>query len=103
MRRSWAALVLLVFLSPLRAGEPATVWDRWETAYLGGIRSGHVHTWAVEEDDGGHRRLVTTVEMRLQVRRLSDNIQLRMDNGTIETPAGYVTGVFLRQYLGKKQ
>lgn len=103
MRYHWAAMALLVVVGPTVAGETAPVWERWESAYLGGVRSGHVRTFATEVISEGERHFATTVEMRLQIKRFSDLVHLGMDTGTIETPAGYVTGVFMRQYLGKTQ
>src|SRR5688572_27537010 len=99
--RSTATIVLLALTSAVQAQQaaPQLVWERWEVAHLGGLRAGYVRTWVVADSDGEERRLTSTVEMRLQVKRLSDTVQLGMDHGTYETPEGVVTGIFMRQYL----
>jgi hypothetical protein len=97
---------LLVAFAPLRAGDPdgkGVILERWESAYLNGIRSGHVHTRVIEHKDNGKVHLISSIEMRLLVRRGTDTISLGMDIGNVETPAGFVTGTILRQFLGKEQ
>ena len=71
----------------------------WDVAYLGDGKAGYVHTIAKEIDKDGQKLIHTTVELRLTVKRFTETIQLAMDTGTIETPEGKVTGVFMRQFL----
>ena len=99
--RSVACLACLAFLVPLHAAEPNVVFERWDSAYLGGVRSGYVHTRVRES--AGEARIASTIEMRLQIKRLSETVSLGMDIGTFETPAGFVTGTLLRQSIGNAQ
>jgi hypothetical protein len=105
MRKLPMAVVLfLCGFSSLSAGEPAKnnlVLDLWDAAYLKNGKAGYVHTFTEEIKQGNETLLRTTVEFRLTVKRNEDVIQLRMDNGTIETLEGKVVGVFMKQYLGK--
>lgn len=95
-----AMAVLLVISSTVRAGGP--IFERWDAAFLGATRAGHVHT-IVAPKPGDPGQIVGTIELRLQIKRFNDTVALGMDSGTIETTAGVVTGVFMRQYLGKTQ
>jgi predicted transglutaminase-like cysteine proteinase len=105
MRGLLATLLAFGCIAPsLHAGgasKAKTVFDQWEAAFLGGGRAGHVHTYTEEFDLEGEKLLRTTQELRLTVKRFKDVIQLAMDVGMTETPDGKVTGVFMRQYLGK--
>lgn len=92
------SLLLLLIAAPAYAG--GSLLDRWEAAFLENVRAGYVHT-SVTQQPGG--RLLGLVELRLQVKRINDTLQLGMDNGTFETPEGAVTEVFMKQYLGKTQ
>jgi len=77
------------------------VAEFWETAYLQGARSGYVHTVVREIQRDGVKLIQGGIALRLTVKRFNDVIQLTMDSGTIETPAGVVVGTFMKQYLGK--
>jgi transglutaminase-like putative cysteine protease len=94
-------LVSLFIGQAARGGEPQgkVVLDLWEAAYLKGGKAGHVHTIVRAFDQG--RLLRARTELRLTVKRFNDTIQLQMDNGDDETPTGKVTGLYMRQYLGK--
>jgi len=97
-------LVVFFFIGhAVRAGEPPgkMILDLWEVAYLKGGKAGYVHTTVREFDRGADKLLRARTELRLTVKRFNDTIQLQMDNGDDETPAGKVTSVFMRQYLGK--
>jgi transglutaminase-like putative cysteine protease len=97
-------LVVTSFIGQgLRAGEPQgkLILDLWEVAYLKAGKAGYVHTTVREFERGPEKVLRTRAELRLTVKRFDDTIQLQMDNGDDETPAGKVVGVFMRQYLGK--
>ena len=106
MRSLLSLAMLLTTLSSLPADEPAagkTLLDVWEVAYLNGGRAGHVHTITQEVVQDGQKLLRTTIEQRLTVKRNDEAIELKMDTGNLETPAGKVTGVFMRAYLGKNK
>ncbi len=79
------------------------VLDIWEAAYLPGGKAGYFHTTVQEGRRGDQSILRTTMEMNLTLKRFQDNVTLRMETGTDETPDGKVTGVFMRQYQGKEQ
>jgi transglutaminase-like putative cysteine protease len=107
MRGAIASLLTLgLSVSTALAGGPATgkiVLDLWDVAYLQGGRAGYVHTFTEEINKNGQKLLRTTMELRLTIKRFEETIQLGMDTGTLETPAGKVAGVFMRQYLGKNK
>ena len=98
----YAAPVFLLVCQFATAGEPAAkaVFERWDAAYLGDVRAGYVHTLVTRQPDD---LLLGSIQMRLSVKRISDTVQLGMDNGTFETPDGIVTDVFMKQFLGKAQ
>lgn len=103
-RLTVSLFILLSQVAFSQAGEPAKiVLDLWDAAYLQNYRAGYVRTFTQEIDQGDRKLLRTTVELRLTIKRNTDVIQLSMDTGTLETSAGKVTGVFLRQFLGKNQ
>ncbi len=83
------------------AGEPAAkpVFERWDAAFLDGQRAGYVHTIVTQKG----AQLVAAVELRLQVKRFKDTVQLGMDTGSYESTEGVVSGVFMKQFLGKNQ
>jgi hypothetical protein len=98
--------VLLCLASPTPAGEKAKtklILDLWDSAYLQNGKAGYVHTITEEYQENGETLLRTTVELRLTVKRNNDVIELNMDTGTIENLQGKVTGVFMKQYLGKNK
>lgn len=77
--------------------------DLWDAAYLQGSNAGYVHTSVQEFSKNGEKLLRSTLEFRLSVKRSGELVQLGMDIGTFETQENKVTGVFMKQYLGKKQ
>ena len=102
--RLTSLLALFVCASPVLAGGNGKVLlDAWDVAYLGDGKAGYVHTIAREVDVDGKKGIHTTVELRLTVKRFSDTIEMSADTGTIETADGKVAGVFMKQFLGKKQ
>jgi hypothetical protein len=94
----------LVLVSPAFAKSPKgkVVLDQWDAAYLRGGKAGYVHTTTVEFARDDEKILRTTVDMNLTLKRFESIISLRMETGTEETADGKVTGVFMRQYLGKQ-
>jgi len=89
--------------TPGKSGPGRTVLEQWDAAYLQGGKAGYVHTFTQEVEQAGQKLLRTTVELRLNVKRNADTVQLGMDTGTVETQSGKVTGVFMRQFLGKNK
>jgi hypothetical protein len=102
---SGCCLALLLLVSPAPAAETKKkpVLDVWDAAYLKGGKTGYIRTTVVEIENKGKKTFRTTVDLNLTVKRFKDTVSLRMETGTEETPEGKVTGVFMRQYLGKKQ
>ncbi len=86
-----------------QAGQPKTILDLWDAAYLQGGKSGHVNTLVQETEQNGCKLYRSTLSLSLTVKRFQETIQLRMDTGTTETADGKVTATFLRQYLGQKK
>jgi hypothetical protein len=81
----------------------AIVKEVWEAAYLGTVKAGFVHRTVREVPSEAGRSLRTTVELSLTVKNRNEPINLRMETGSDETPAGKVTAVSMRQFLGKNQ
>src|ERR1700677_886532 len=91
---------------PTPAGDKAKtklILDLWDSAYLQNGKAGYVHTITEEYQENGETLLRTTVELRLTVKRNNDVIELNMDTGTMENLQGKVTGVFMKQFLGKNK
>jgi transglutaminase-like putative cysteine protease len=95
------ALALIGFTAPAFAAvEPKVVLDNWDAAYLQGAHAGYVHTYVHEIEKSNVKLLRATMELRLNVLRSGETIQLGMDTGTYETVDGKVVGTFLKHYLG---
>jgi hypothetical protein len=105
MRRlSGCCFALFLLAGPALAAEKTKgVLDLWEAAYLKGGKTGYIRTYVVEFERDQKKVFRTTVDLNLTMKRFKDTIHLRMETGTEETADGKVTGVFMRQYLGKKQ
>lgn len=102
--RIGGGLVLLLAVVPVGADDSTQgklVRETWDAAYLQGAKVGFYHTSirAIERD--GQKRLRTTQELQLNLRRFNAAVQLRAEIGDETTPDGKVTGVFMRQFLDK--
>jgi transglutaminase-like putative cysteine protease len=96
------SLVLVLAACPVVAAEipqGKLIRDTWEAAYLEGAKSGYVHTTVREVERTGERLFRTAAELHLTIKRDGALVQLRMETGSEETPAGKVTGVSMTQYL----
>jgi transglutaminase-like putative cysteine protease len=99
------------------SGKPKRVVDYWDAAYLQGARAGYVHTYVEEvqspKDATGGKQpassggstpdtalLRAATELRLNVLRFGEAVQLAVDAGTYEKPDGKVVGTFLKHFLG---
>jgi hypothetical protein len=104
MTRTTALLGVLLLTAPLHAGEPKSklLVDLWDAAYLEGGKAGHVRTTVHEMTRDGQKRILTTIDLNLTLKRNDDVIQLRAITATEETPAGKVTGTYMKQQLGPK-
>jgi transglutaminase-like putative cysteine protease len=98
-------LALLLWAPSLAAAEPPgqLIEETWEVAHIEGVKVGSVHTTVRALEDGGSKRLRTTAELELNLKRHQALLRLRMENGTEETPEGKVGGVFMRQFHDKGQ
>lgn len=104
-KRAWCVAVFL-YAGFLCAAEPKPtdiVQDQWEIAYLGKTRAGYVHTVTRVVVRDGKKFYRTTSELNLTVKRFQDTAVLRMETGSEEDQDGKVTGVSMRQFLGKGQ
>jgi hypothetical protein len=104
--RPWMRSLLALSLCTAPAGAAGSgkiLLDTWDVAYLVDGRAGYIHTIAKEIESDGKKVVHTTVELRLIVKRFDGIIEMAMDTGTLETADGKVTGVFMKQYLAKKQ
>ncbi len=102
-------LALCALTRPALADRPAvqpaekTIEEIWEAAYLEDTKAGNVHTVTRAVTQDGQQILRTSMELSLTVRRFNDTIRLRMLTGDEENAQGKVTGVFMKQYIGKEQ
>jgi transglutaminase-like putative cysteine protease len=104
MRRLFLCPLYLFFAGLVFAEPPRTLLeDSWDAAYLNDSKHGYVHTVARRVETDNAPIIRTTVELDLTVKRFNDTARLRMITGTDETPDGKVTGVSMRQFLGKSQ
>jgi hypothetical protein len=99
MRYSLPTILLICQFAQAGGPAPPPVFERWDAAYVGGVRAGYVRT-SVTPKAG---QLVGLVELRLKIKRMSEVLQVGMDTGTFETPDGVVTGVFRKILLGQTQ
>jgi hypothetical protein len=103
MKRSflWIGVVLL-FVSPLRADQPAPqpTKETWEAVYIDGAKAGYFHTTVREIERDGKKLLACTQAMRLGVKREGKVVTLRVETGDEETADGQVVGVSLTQFAG---
>jgi hypothetical protein len=79
------------------------VSETWEAAYLGGVKAGHARFSIRHLERGGKKVVRATRELTLTVKRFQDTSRLEVETGDEETPEGKVTGVFMKQKLGKGQ
>lgn len=77
--------------------------DTWDAAYLGNVKAGFVHTTVREIPQDGEKKLQTTTELSLTVKKFNDTVTLRMETGSEESPNGKVTAVSMRQFLDRSQ
>ncbi len=105
MRNALAVLLFILCSTPAFAGgsDGKIVLESWDAAYLGESKAGHVHTITKEVNLNGEKALHTTVELRLTLKRNDTVVQMSMDTGSVESAEGKVLGVFMKQFLGKKQ
>src|SRR5262245_21514578 len=98
----WLLVLLLVGTISAGAAESPgrVVQETWDVAYLESGKSGFVHTVVRQTEQGGQKLWHTTMELDLSVKRFNDTIHLRMETGSVETAAGKVVQVSMRQYLG---
>jgi hypothetical protein len=97
------ALVLLVGTAQAEEPQGRLVEETWDAAFLDGFKAGFFHIEVREVPGSGGRLYRTTLDMNLTLKRFNDAINMRMETGTTETGDGRVTGVFMRQFLGKQQ
>ncbi len=103
MRFCLASLIALGLCTSPVFAQGKVLLETWDAAYLGDGKAGYIRTIAKEINQDGKKLVHTTLQLRLTVKRFNDTIQMSMDTGTIEAPDGKVTGVFMKQFLGKKQ
>src|SRR5437588_2033372 len=98
-----SSLTVLFIAAAAHAQQPQgkLVQDLWDAAYLEGAKAGYVHTTVHEFNVQGQKIYRTVNELNLTVKRLRDTITMRMESGTDEADNGMVTGVYMRQFLGK--
>jgi Transglutaminase-like superfamily len=103
--RSLAGLLCgcLLVVSPVFGQEVRgrVVEETWNSASVAGTHAGYAHTVVREIGRDGNKLLQITTELRLTINR-GQPIQLRMETGSEETPAGKVTAVTMRQYQGRQ-
>ncbi len=98
--RGAALLVGMAILSarPVDADSSrALLEESWEVAQVEGVKIGYLHTTNQCINTEGGKRLRTTAELNLTLKRHNTLLRLRRVWGTEETADGKVVGVFMRQ------
>jgi hypothetical protein len=99
---AWTVGVLLV-LGQVRAADPQAkpVKDLWDAAYIGSAKIGTLHTTVREVERNGEKRLRTTRELYLTIKRYRALIRVHAQFGSEETKEGKITAVFMTQFKDK--
>jgi hypothetical protein len=99
MTKGAPGLLLCFCLSTLAVGEDSAAGpleEVYEVVELDGARVGSLHTTVQAHDKDG-KQLRTTATLKLTLRRYGAVVRLFREEGSVETPAGRVLGVFMRQ------
>jgi transglutaminase-like putative cysteine protease len=86
---------------PRGPAAPRLVREDWQAASIDGVRAGYLLFSVHEYDVNGQKILRATRKLSLTLRRFGDIARVEAETGADETPDGKVTGVFMRQGLGK--
>jgi transglutaminase-like putative cysteine protease len=98
----WMVSVALL-IGQARAEEPRAkpVQDLWDAAYIGSAKIGSLHTSVREVVRDGEKRLRTSQDLELTIKRYKAIIRVRAQIGSEETKEGKITSVFMTQFLDK--
>lgn len=88
-------------LAPPRKPQPKTIREDWQSATIDGQRAGYVVFTVQEYDVEGQKIFRATRRLQLTLKRFGDIAKVEAETGSDETPEGQVTGVFMRQGLGR--
>jgi transglutaminase-like putative cysteine protease len=106
MRTQNLILAIVLGLSAVsRAADPPekVVSETWDAAYLNGAKAGHVHTLVKEITRGDQLVRRAEREMRLNIRRFGQLVQIRVDDFTEESRDGKVLSVGRKMAQGQNQ
>ena len=93
MRRSTRGAAsggLLAVLAVFGLTGAAPTTESWDAVYLAGSKVGHIQTWIEPVKDRGRDLLRVRVKTELSFKRLNDQVTIKFEYGTIETPDGKV-------------
>jgi transglutaminase-like putative cysteine protease len=82
--------MLVLVALPTVGAEPAGRQESWDAVYMAGSKVGHLHTWVEPVKDRGRDLLRVRYTMKLNLRRLKDQVAIEQEYGTIETLDGTV-------------
>jgi hypothetical protein len=94
-------ILLLVGQAGADGPQPKPVKDLWDAAYLGGAKIGSFHTSVRSVVHNGEKRLRTTQELDLTIKRYKALARIRVQVGSEETKDGKITAVFMTQFQDK--
>jgi len=97
-------ICLLLLVRPGWADQPQAkiVEENWNAAQLNGRSVGYSHMIVRELAREGKKIYVSTVELKLNLRREGQAIQIGMETGSEETADGQVSRVWMRQFQGTR-
>jgi hypothetical protein len=84
-------------------GAPACAQESWDAVYLGGSKTGFVHTWVEKVNDKGRDYNRVRIEIEQRLKRGEDEAVIKLHYGTIETLDGEVLKLDTRTQAGGTQ
>jgi hypothetical protein len=101
--RCCLVVALLLFCSPpIFAAEDKVLLENWQTAYLEGLKVGHMHTLTTQSGTGAETQIKTKRTMELVIKRYGGIVALSVTQTCVETPEGQVVSLGLTQLINKK-
>jgi hypothetical protein len=95
----WSLILLLALPPQVRPEQPGTLLEEiWEAVHVEGAKVGFVHTTVRRLEGEGPKRLRAAADLDLTFKRHGALMRAHMEQGTEETEAGKVLGVFMRQW-----
>src|SRR5947209_1063673 len=99
---SFILLFLLVRPAWADQSQGRVVEESWDIVQLEGARVGHSHTVVREAERDGKKSFITTAELKFNIKRQGQTLQIGMESGSEETAEGKVSRVWMRQFQGER-